>query len=181
VRAGEQQRRVNPGAPVEGKAGELRPERRVRRADRGLRGVGQRHRRDRVAGVEQPARDAERVVAVKRAARLQQRGEPAAQLARPRRGDGPAHDLAVERVREPDRAVGRRPVEHDHAVGLRGAERRVARQLDDEVEGQRLAQRDELDRVALVLAERGQPPHAARPARRARPQRARRSPARPAA
>ena len=122
--------------------------------ERGAGRVEDDRRGDRGAGVEQPARDTQRVIGRERIAPLDCRGQPQAQLACAEHRERATHDLAVQRVREAHVPAGGRRVDQDHAVGLGVDDGLGARHRDELVEPQRLAERQQLDRLALLVAQR---------------------------
>ncbi len=69
-----------------------------------------------------------------------------------------AHDLAVERMGDADRPSGGRRVGDDQAARLQRGQRAGAGQSGHQLERQRLAERDELDRLALLGVQAGHAP-----------------------
>ena len=155
MRTCEQQRGLGTSAALEGKCGKSAAE---------LDGAGQDGRaggldgeldRDRLSRVEQPVRDPQRVVARAVGASLEELGQAKAYLVRSRDGHRLAHDLGVERVRDAHRVVDGGAVEPDEASLFHCREHIGADQLHHLGETQRLAEREQLQRRALVRVEPG--------------------------
>ena len=112
----------------------------------------------RPAGIGAPASSRQRAMrsassARRRRALLQRLGQPQAQRPRAQPRQRAPHRLAVERMREPHLAAGGGRGDGDHAERLRALDGVEAGQRGQVVERERLAQREQLDGLALGVAQ----------------------------
>jgi hypothetical protein len=151
--AGEQQRRHGPRAVVERQLREAGAELRVTGQHGGAGGLDAERGRHRAAGVEQPARDAQRVARLAVGARAHQLRQAEARIVRAQRRHRAAHHLAVERVGDPHGAVRARPLDGDQPARLDAGQRVQPDERLELGQPQRLAQREQLERPCLLRAE----------------------------
>ena len=176
LRARQQQRRRRAGAVVERQLREPRAQLGVAREHRRAGRLDAERRRYRLARVEQPARDAQRVAGLAIGALADEPRELQPRVVRAQHRHRAAHDLAVERVGDAHRPR----LDRDQPARLDAGERVDPDEAAQLGGPQRLPEGEQLERARLVAAELREPRADHVDERRAR-QRAAREPPEPLA